>query len=91
MSPPRPAESWVLGGQQQQNESLGGPRQEREHCSFLWVSGGHHREVNPTSDGPLNPGRAFLLVFLGEGAPGLSGDCSTGNRWQIPPGLEKRK
>lgn len=26
------------GGQQQQNASLGGSGQEKEHCMFLWVT-----------------------------------------------------
>lgn len=38
---------------------------------FLWASEVHHWEVGSTPDGPLNPGQAFLLSFLGEGAPGL--------------------
>lgn len=71
MSLPRLAESWVLGvGSSNRMKASEAPDSRGSTASFLWVSEGHHP----------NPGRAFLLSFLGEGAPGLSGDCPTWTR-----------
>lgn len=61
---PELAESWVLEVEQQ-NERLGGLRQGGSISRFLWASQEHQWEVGSTPDGPLNPGRAFLLSFLG--------------------------
>lgn len=70
-SPP-PAESWVLEvGCSSRMKAWEVPDKGRSILRFLWVNEEHHWEVGSTPHGPLNPGQAFLLSFLGEGAPGL--------------------
>lgn len=66
------AESWMLEvGCSCRMKAWEAPHRGWSILRLLWVNKEHHWEVGSTPDGPLNPGWAFLLSFLGEGAPGL--------------------
>lgn len=83
------AESWVLGvGSSSRTKAWEAPDRRGSNASFLWVSEGCLWEDGSTTNGPLNPGLIFLLSCPGGGAPGLGGGYWTGDRLQVPPGLE---